>query len=157
MTLSCDKCCTTTSLGRPRQPCTATTSPLTMCPTVSPFRVGHGPDSRSDRQMPVSVNVQTVHPRKLAAVRREVPPGAVATAWGPALGKVWPFIRSQPGLWTNGHNIFLYHHQAQAGTPILCEFGVEVTAHSKLPAKCTRPKRPRARLPSRSIAARTTA
>ena len=107
--------------------------------------------------MPVSVNVQTVHPRKLAAVRREVPPGAVATAWGPALGKVWPFIRSQPGLWTNGHNIFLYHRQAQAGTPILCEFGVEVTAHSKLPAKCTRPKRPRARLPSRSIAARTTA
>ncbi|HLG97035.1 MAG TPA: GyrI-like domain-containing protein [Bryobacteraceae bacterium] len=77
--------------------------------------------------MPVSVNVQTVHPRKLAAVRREVPPGAVAAAWGPALGKVWPFIRSQPGLWTNGHNIFLYHHQAQSGAPILCDFGVEVT------------------------------
>ena len=52
------------------------------------------------------VIVQTVHPRKLAAVRREVPPGAVGAAWGPALGKVWPFIRSQPRLWTNGHNIF---------------------------------------------------
>ena len=51
--------------------------------------------------MPVSVNVQTVHPRKLAAVRREVLPGAVGAAWGPALGKVlgkvWPFIRSHPG------------------------------------------------------------
>jgi hypothetical protein len=44
--------------------------------------------------MPVSVNVQTVYPRKLAAVRREVPPGAVGATWGPALGKVWPFIRS---------------------------------------------------------------
>ena len=77
--------------------------------------------------MPVSVNIQTVHPRKLAAVRRVVLPGAVGAAWGPALGKVWPFIRSQPGLWTNGHNIFLYHHPAQAGAPILCDFGVEVT------------------------------
>ena len=77
--------------------------------------------------MPVSVNVQTVHPRKLAAVRREVAPGGVGSAWGPALGKVWPFIRSQPGLWTNGHNIFLYHHPTQAGAPIVCDFGVEVT------------------------------
>src|SRR5215831_2162101 len=123
----CGKCCTTTSLGRPRQPWPATTGPLTMCLTVSPFRAGHGADSRSDRQMPVFVNVETVHPRKLAAVRREVPAGAVGAAWGPALGKVWPFIRSQPGQWTNGHNIFLYHHSAQPGAPILCDFGVEVT------------------------------
>jgi len=80
-----------------------------------------------DRGMPVSVNLQTVHPRKLAAVRREVAPGAVGSAWGPALGKVWEFIRSQPGLRTDGHNIFLYHHPAQPGAPILCDFGVEVT------------------------------
>ena len=98
-----------------------------MCLTVSPFRAGPGTDSRSDRQTPVSVNVQTVHPRKLAAVRREVPPGAVGGAWGPALGKVWPFIRSRPGLRTNGHNIFLYHHPAQPGGAMLCDFGVEVT------------------------------
>ncbi len=77
--------------------------------------------------MPISVNVQTVHPRKLAAVRRGVQPGAVGAAWGPALGKVWAFIRSQPGLWTNGHNVFLYHHPAQPGAPIVCDFGVEVT------------------------------
>jgi effector-binding domain-containing protein len=80
-----------------------------------------------DRGMPVSVNVQPVHPRKLAAVRREVAPGAVGSAWGPALGKVWEFIRSQPGLRTDGHNIFLYHHPKQPGAPILCDFGVEVT------------------------------
>ena len=77
--------------------------------------------------MAVSVTLQTVRPRKLAAVRREVEPGKVGSAWGPALGKVCPFIRSQPGLWTNGHNIFLYHHPAQPGGPILCDFGVEVT------------------------------
>jgi effector-binding domain-containing protein len=80
-----------------------------------------------DRRMPISVNVQTVHPRKLAAVRREVAPGAVGSAWGPAIGKVWDFIRSQSGLWTNGHNIFLYHNPKQPGAPILCDFGVEVT------------------------------
>src|SRR5438552_13875379 len=80
-----------------------------------------------DRGMPVSVTVQTVHPRKLAAVRREVAPGAVGSAWGPALGKVWEFIRSQPGLRTDGHNIFLYHHPKQQGAPILCDFGIEVT------------------------------
>ena len=77
--------------------------------------------------MPLAVNVQRVQARKLAAVRREVSAGAVAAAWGPALGKVWAFIRSQPGLWINGHNIFLYHHPDQPGAPIQCNFGVEVT------------------------------
>jgi len=77
--------------------------------------------------MPVSVSLQTVHPRRLAAVRREVAPGAVGSAWGPALGKVWEFIRSHPGVRTDGHNIFLYHHPTQPGAPIVCDFGVEVT------------------------------
>src|ERR1700686_1081660 len=77
--------------------------------------------------MPLSVNLQTVHPRKLAAVRRDVAPGAVGSAWGPALDKVWDFIRGQPGLRTDGHNIFLYHRSKGSGAPILCDFGVEVT------------------------------
>jgi len=80
-----------------------------------------------EERMPVSVSLNTVYPRKMAAVRREVAPGAVGSAWGPALGKVWEFLRSQPGLRTDGHNIFLYHHPTQAGAPILCDFGVEVT------------------------------
>jgi effector-binding domain-containing protein len=75
----------------------------------------------------VRIDRQTVQPRKLAAVRREVAPGAVGSAWGPALDKVWEFIRGQPGLRTDGHNIFLYHHPKQPGAPILCDFGVEVT------------------------------
>jgi effector-binding domain-containing protein len=76
--------------------------------------------------MPI-VDVQTVHPRKLAAVRREVEPGAVGSAWKPALDKVWAFVRSPNGLWTHGHNVFLYHHSKQSGTPMVCDFGVEVT------------------------------
>jgi hypothetical protein len=77
--------------------------------------------------MTISVDLQTVHPRKLAVVRREAAPGAVGSAWGPALGKVWEFIRSQAGLRTDD-NIFLYHnHPKQPGAPILCDFGVEVT------------------------------
>jgi effector-binding domain-containing protein len=66
-------------------------------------------------------------PRKLAAVRREVAPGEVGAAWGPAVGKVWDFIRSQSGLWTGGHNVFVYHHPKEPGGPLLCDFGVEVT------------------------------
>ena len=77
--------------------------------------------------MVVSVDQQTVHPRVLAAVRREVAPGAVGSAWGPAVGKVWDFIRSQSSLWTDGHNVFLYHRPQQPGARILCDFGVEVT------------------------------
>ena len=77
--------------------------------------------------MTPSVDVVTVRPRTLAAVRREVAPGQVGSAWGPAIGKVWGFIRSQPGLWTYGHTVFLYHHPVQPGAPMLCDFGVEVT------------------------------
>ncbi len=77
--------------------------------------------------MPISVELVTVRPRKLAAVRREVAPGEVVSAWGPAVGKVWDFIRRQPGLWTGGHNVFVYHHSGQPDGPVLCDFGVEVT------------------------------
>ncbi|WP_284978479.1 GyrI-like domain-containing protein [Arthrobacter sp. fls2-241-R2A-200] len=77
--------------------------------------------------MTVPIDVHVVFPRKLAAVRRVVAPGEVGSAWGPAVGQVWNFIRSQPGLWSNGHNIFVYHHSNEPGATILCEFGVEVT------------------------------
>ena len=79
------------------------------------------------RGVTISVKVVTVQPRWLAAVRREVAQGEVGSAWGPVLGQVWDFIRGQPGLWTDGHNIFLYYHSDQPGAPILCDFGVQVT------------------------------
>ncbi len=77
--------------------------------------------------MAVPVDVQSVRPRALAAVRRDVAPGAAGSSWGPALDMVWAFLKSRPGLWTGGHNVFLYHHPAQPGAPIQCDFGVEVT------------------------------
>jgi hypothetical protein len=103
------------------------------------------------------VNLETVHSRKLAAVRREVAPGAVGSAWGPAIGKVWTFIRSQPGLWTDGHNIFLYHHPAQPGTPIVCDFGVEVTRTFETAGEVYATETPAGEAPSLSTAARTKA
>jgi len=65
--------------------------------------------------------------RKLAAVRRRVAIGAVGSAWRPALDQVWKFLASQPGLRTDGHNIFLYHHPTERAAPVNVDFGVEVT------------------------------
>src|SRR5438876_10967105 len=76
--------------------------------------------------MGIDVAVEVVKLRKLAAVRRQVPFGAVASAWRPALDQVWTFLRSQPGLRTDGHNIFLYTHPARRGDPMNVDFGVEV-------------------------------
>ena len=48
-------------------------------------------------------------------------------AWKPALDKVWEFLRSQSGLHTDGHNVFLYHHPARRDQPMEVDFGVEVS------------------------------
>jgi effector-binding domain-containing protein len=69
------------------------------------------------------VQVEVVSPRLLAAVGREVAVGRVGEVWRPALDQVWAFLRTQPGLRTDGHNIFLYHH----GDSMKADFGVEVT------------------------------
>lgn len=74
--------------------------------------------------MVYEVKVQTIPPRILAAVRREVAPGKVPTAFKPALDQVWAFLKTHPGLRTDGHNVFLYHHTDPAIMPI--DFGVEV-------------------------------
>jgi effector-binding domain-containing protein len=73
------------------------------------------------------VEVEVVSPRLLAAVSREVDAGKVGEVWRPALDQVWAFLRSQPGLRTDGHNIFVYHHPAKDGDPMNADFGVEVT------------------------------
>ena len=73
------------------------------------------------------VHIQTVPARKLAAVRRQVHIGQIASTWRPALDKVWYFLRQNPGLRTDGHNIFLYHHPDQPESPMDIDFGVEVT------------------------------
>ena len=82
-------------------------------------------DKREGHTM--NVTVQTVSVRKLAAVRRRVKIGSVGTAWGPALDEVWTFLRAHPGLRTDGHNVFVYHHPPSRDAPMDVEFGVEVT------------------------------
>jgi effector-binding domain-containing protein len=77
--------------------------------------------------MPTIVSVHHVQPRKMAAVRRRVTIGAVASSWRPVLDQVWNFLRNQPGLRTDGHNVFLYHHPANMNEPMDVDFGVEVT------------------------------
>jgi effector-binding domain-containing protein len=77
--------------------------------------------------MRAHVQVELVSPRLLAAVGREVAVGRVREAWRPALDQVWAFLRSQPGLRTDGHNIFVYQHPARDGDPMHADFGVEVT------------------------------
>jgi hypothetical protein len=58
--------------------------------------------------MGVEVSVEVVKPRKLAAVWCQVP---VRRDLGAAVhfGPLWTFLRSQLGLHTDGHNIFLCH------------------------------------------------
>ena len=73
-----------------------------------------------------AVSVRKVPAIKLAAVRRQVAIGDVGAAWRPALDKVWEFLRTQPGLHTDGHNVFLYHHPARRDLPMDVDFGVEV-------------------------------
>jgi hypothetical protein len=75
----------------------------------------------------MDVTVQTVASRRLAVVRRQVGRGGIAAAWRPALDQVWAFLRGQPGLRTDGHNVFLYHHGAGGPASMTIDFGVEVT------------------------------
>ena len=76
--------------------------------------------------MSAMVYVHTATPLKLAAVRRQVAIGGVGTACRPALDKVWNFLRTNPGLRTDGHNVFLYHHHNNRDMPMDVDFGVEV-------------------------------
>ena len=64
---------------------------------------------------------------KLAAVRRHVAIGGIGAAWKPALDKVWESLRTHPGLRTDGHNVFLYHHPARRDHPMDVDVGVEVS------------------------------
>lgn len=59
-------------------------------------------------------------------MRRRIAIAGIAAAWKPALDQVWAFLRTQPGLRTDGHNVFLYHHPSRRDLPMDIDFGVEV-------------------------------
>ena len=77
--------------------------------------------------MSTKIAIEMAAARPIAAVRRQVVLGQVSTAWRPALDLVWAFLRRHPGLWSGGHNVFVYRFPARAGDPIEVDFGVEVT------------------------------
>ena len=76
--------------------------------------------------MSSAVSIQSQSSRILAAVRRQVRVGQIASAWRPALDQLWTFLRQNPRLRTDGHNIFLYHHPAAGESTMVVDFGVEV-------------------------------
>jgi effector-binding domain-containing protein len=77
--------------------------------------------------MSYEIVVEDVTARPMAAVHRTVAVGEVASAWRPALDKVWAFLRRHDGLRTDGHNIFVYRPAVTPGTPLEVDFGVEVS------------------------------
>ena len=90
----------------------------------NPARLSAGRENQRDASCRI---LEIVQPRRLAAVRRRVAIGGIGTAWRPALDQVWAFLKSQPGLRTDGHNVFLYHHPARPRRAHGVDFGVEVT------------------------------
>jgi len=77
------------------------------------------------------VTVKTIYKQSLAAVRRRVHIGEVGNAWRPALDLVWEFLGRNPGLRTNGHNVFVYYSLVDNSESIEVEFGVQVTRDFK--------------------------
>ena len=72
----------------------------------------------------------TILPRTLASVRKRVRQ-PIAAAFPQTLDKVWAFLRANPGIWRDGHNVFLYHHEPggrlMSPKGVEVDFGVEVT------------------------------
>lgn len=73
------------------------------------------------------VTTLTIAAAPIAAVRRRVRRDEIASTWKPALDQVWAFLRTRPGLRTDGHNVFLYHHPARQQDAMDIDFGVQVT------------------------------
>lgn len=73
------------------------------------------------------IEVRTAGSVQLAAVRRQAAPSEVAVAWRPALDLVWSFVRARDGLWSGGHNVFVYRRSLSPDDSLTVEFGVEVT------------------------------
>jgi effector-binding domain-containing protein len=76
--------------------------------------------------MEYEIKITKASPQLIAAVRARVPRGGVAQAFGEPLGKVWAFLREHPGLRTDGHNLFLYHHESAESGLATVDFGVQV-------------------------------
>lgn len=70
--------------------------------------------------MDYEVVLTKVEAGRMAAVREHVTPADIGQRYGPALDKVWAFVRAAG--FVTGHNVFLYDETA----PGVIEFGVQV-------------------------------
>jgi len=76
-----------------------------------------------DFRNPVSVNIQTVHPRKLAAVRRGCRAGRGWLGWGHGLDKVWQFIAAAQACGLLATTFFYNTPDRHRGRTELCDVG----------------------------------
>ncbi len=60
-----------------------------------------------------------------AAVKADTSACEFPSLWPGLLDEVWAFLRATPGLWTDGHNVFLYKGNA-GGVGLAVEVGVQV-------------------------------
>jgi effector-binding domain-containing protein len=73
------------------------------------------------------IDIEIASPLTLAAVRATVPASGIATAWKPALDRVWVFLRTN-SVSNSGLNVFVYHHPERSGEAMNIDFGVQVSS-----------------------------
>ena len=76
--------------------------------------------------MEYAIDTTHVTPQLIAAVRARVPRNGVTQAFRSSLDKVWAFLRAHPGLRSDGHNLFVYHHEPVDSGFMTVDFGVQV-------------------------------
>jgi effector-binding domain-containing protein len=72
------------------------------------------------------VAIEQTTERPTAVVKANTTLREFPTLWRPLLDDVWAFLRTTPGLRTEGHNVMLYRNGLQDGE-VAVEVGVEVT------------------------------
>ena len=77
-----------------------------------------------DPEMVISLGVQVVSGRTLAAVQGGAAPGEVGSRGGLRSARCGTSFADSQALWTGGHNIFVYHHATEARAPLAVQLGV---------------------------------
>ena len=76
--------------------------------------------------MAYDVRIQRTAECRTAVVRSDTTWREFPRVWPRCLDEVWAFLRTTPGLRTDGHNVMLYRHHAN-GVDVAVEVGVQVT------------------------------
>jgi effector-binding domain-containing protein len=74
---------------------------------------------------PMSIEIENVSERPVAAIRRRMRQPEIATGFRLPLDEVWRFMRKHAELCPD-HNVFIYHPAAECAGAMDIDFGVEV-------------------------------